>query len=51
MRVQAPGAGAGMATLIDELKRYRANLQRAGRMLEARAVARCIALIKKHMKD
>lgn len=41
------GAPAAGGTLIALLAAYRARLLKAGRLLEARAVARCIELVKK----
>ncbi len=36
--------------MIDRLKAYRARLIKAGRLIEARAVARCIDLVKMESK-
>ena len=43
-----PGGGTGQ--MIDRLKAYRARLIKAGRLIEARAVARCIDLVKMESK-
>ena len=37
-----------MPKSIERLQAYRAKLLKAGKLLEARAVYRCIELVKKH---
>lgn len=38
-------------TALDKIKDYRAKLKDAGRLLEARAVERCIAFLKKELAE
>lgn len=42
------GAPAADSPLIAQLKAYQARLQAAGRLIEARAVARCVTLAKRN---
>jgi hypothetical protein len=47
----ADGIGAPDRPLIDQLAAYHARLHKAGRLLEARAVERCILLAKRAEKQ
>lgn len=37
-------------TTLDRLKAYRASLKKAGKLIEARAVDRCIEIVKLNQK-
>ena len=46
MSVAASAAGRGVAEAIDRLRSYRVRLIKAGKLIEARAVLRCITILR-----